>query len=243
MDLRPKFLFSRVSAVVLGVLLFAGVLGAFAEVVAAPTCAAASSWDTRSENEFVDLINATRAEYGEDPLVIDLMLVDNARDWIAPMRSKGRVSHAPDLGAGIDAGLNWDLAGENVGVGHSTSDLYPAFVASPTHLNNIIDPAFDRVGVGVFVDGNRMWTVQRYLSTPPGGAPPVSPPPESTSLESQPTHPTAPPTTGIAPTSTSAKAVPPVSTVPAGTSTPSLHPSTTAAPETGTSATPPKPAC
>ena len=219
---RTRLLFARVSAVLLGVLLATGASFTFTETVASPTCADASSWDTGSESEFVRPINQTRSERGIPPLTVDPVLVDNARNWIGPMISNGQIYHASDLSIGISAETGWDLLGENVGVGGSTSDLYPAFVASPTHLENIVNPAYERVGVGVFFDGQRMWTVQRYMSV--AEAPPVTGPPSTAA----PLVPAPAATSATAPGSTSAPAAPPTSTAPTTSTTMAPPPETTA---------------
>ena len=57
-----------------------------------------------------------------------------------------------------------------MGRGGSTDSIYAAFVASPTHYENVVDPAYTEIGIGVVqgADG-KQYTVQRYLA--PSGIP------------------------------------------------------------------------
>jgi hypothetical protein len=65
--------------------------------------------------------------------------------------------------------------------------LFDAFVASPSHYENLIDPGFGFIGVGVVYDGQgRMWTAHRFMAV---GETPVttSPPPQSPAAGTVPT--------------------------------------------------------
>jgi uncharacterized protein YkwD len=66
-------------------------------------------------------------------------------------------------------GLPWRVLGENVGVSAATSDpllgLHDAFVSSPDHLRNLLEPRFSHMGVGVAVgpDG-RVWVAEVFAA-------------------------------------------------------------------------------
>ncbi len=62
------------------------------------------------------------------------------------MAAAGEISHRPDLHAGVSA--SWSAMGENVGQGSGVADLMVAFIDSPHHFANLVDPRFNRVGVG-----------------------------------------------------------------------------------------------
>lgn len=53
--------------------------------------------------------------------------------------------------------------GENVGVGPTTENIIQAFIASPTHLENITDP-FTHIGVGVAKRDGKIWIVMVVAS-------------------------------------------------------------------------------
>jgi hypothetical protein len=96
---------------------------------------------------FVHKLNELRASRGLPALEARGALFDLARAWAGRMAGAGDISHNPDLAA--QAPSNWARLGENVGMGPNVQALHDAFVASPLHLDNMIDPDFDWVGVGV----------------------------------------------------------------------------------------------
>lgn len=107
-----------------------------------------ASADTGSEEmAFVQKLNELRGSQGLAPLAVKGELFDLARAWSGRMAAAGNISHNPDLAA--QAPSNWLRMGENVGMGPDVQVLHDAFVASPLHYRNMIDPDFESVGVGV----------------------------------------------------------------------------------------------
>lgn len=125
-----------------------------------------------AEADFVGMINQYREAQGLQPLQVDAELTEQSRSWAEDMAADRRLSHAPDLSVGISS--RWLVLGENVGV-HGLVDLerlFIAFVESPGHLANLVDPRFDRVGVGVaYDDDGAIWTTHRFMSTGPERTP------------------------------------------------------------------------
>lgn len=127
------------------------VLGASLPVLAASPARAAT--DPRSaESAFVSKINALRAGKGLSQLRVDGELTSIGRRWAAKMAAAGDISHNPSFSSWVTAG--WVKLGENVGMGGDVDAIFRAFVASPTHYRNLVDPAFQFVGVGVVVAGD-----------------------------------------------------------------------------------------
>ena len=61
--------------------------------------------------------------------------------------------------------------GENVGVGYDVSGLMQAFINSPAHYANLVDPAWTHVGVGVtFAADGRMYTTHNFMALSGGAA-------------------------------------------------------------------------
>lgn len=158
-----------------------------------------------SEAEFVARINQLRADRGLGALTVDPELTAQARRWARTMADAGRIFHASDLSVGVTA--NWRQLGENVGVGGELGPLFDAFVASPSHYENLVESTYTRVGVGVVNAGDRMFTTHRFMalapSPPPVATPPAPPAPAPTTVPPTTAAPatTAPPTT-VAPTTT-----------------------------------------
>ncbi|MEO7837064.1 MAG: CAP domain-containing protein [Acidimicrobiales bacterium] len=126
----------------------ATLVAALVGITGVALAAGPASADTGSdETAFVEKLNELRATRGLPALAIRAELIDVARPWAGRMASVGTISHNPDLAA--QAPSNWVRIGENVGVGPNVQSLHDAFVASPLHFRNMIDPEFDLVGVGV----------------------------------------------------------------------------------------------
>lgn len=165
------------------------------------------------EADFVARINALRASRGLPAMAVDAELTAAARSWAGTMASQGRIFHSSDLSRGVTS--PWHKLGENVGVGGNTEALFNAFVNSPSHLANLVDPAFTRVGVGVVESGGRIFTAHRFLE--PRAAPPPLPPTTAAPPSTAP-PPTAPPTTPP-PSTTPAPVTTTTTTTPATTTT------------------------
>ncbi|HLG01519.1 MAG TPA: CAP domain-containing protein [Acidimicrobiia bacterium] len=124
----------------------------------APTAAA------EIEAQFVEAINGLRLQQGVASLTWDETLAAKARSWSTVMASEGGIRHSR-LEDGID--VPWSRLGENVGMGGSVTSLHDAFVASPSHYENLIDPGFDALAIGVTVaaDGT-IYVAQEFMERP-----------------------------------------------------------------------------
>jgi uncharacterized protein YkwD len=125
---------------------------------------------TAIEQDFIARINGLRASQGLGQLANDsAQLTDVARSWASSMADAGSISHRPNL---VDvAPSNWQKIGENVGVGSDAGTLHAAFVASPGHYKNLVDPGFTTVSVGVVVRDGRIFVTENFMSTRGGAAP------------------------------------------------------------------------
>lgn len=142
------------------------------------------------EQQFVARINAYRRARGLVALVVDTRLSGIARNWSEHMADSQQSSHNPDLAA--EAGTQAKL-GENVGNGASADWLEASFEQSPEHQQNLLDPDFRFVGVGVVDTPDVVWATQDFRGEesrapdPGGSTQPVSPqPPAPTPSEQSP---------------------------------------------------------
>lgn len=120
-------------------------------------------WPKRAvldEAAFAADINALRASRGLHALKVRPNLTRKARRWATTMAAARRIWHSR-LSTGVIG--NWRKLGENVGMGPSEPSLHAAFVASSTHLDNIVDPAFEYVGVGVVAVDGIMFVSQVFM--------------------------------------------------------------------------------
>jgi uncharacterized protein YkwD len=128
------------------------------------------------EAGFVSRINALRVSQGLPTLEVHPNLVEKARGWAQTMGAAGKIWHSK-LSDGITA--DWQKLGENVGMGGGVESLHNAFVASPKHYENLVDPDFGYVGIGVVYADGTMYVSEMFmkLSAPAAPAPVVAAPP------------------------------------------------------------------
>ena len=164
-----------------------------------------------AESEFIADINQLRQSRGLNALVVDPELTSQAKIWASTMNDAGQIFHSQNLASGISA--NWAKLGENVGVGGDVPVLFQAFVDSPSHYENLVDPAYAYVGVGVVIsgDGTRLFTAHRFMGVM--AEQPVAPAPERDAPldTAAPSPPPPPPPTTIEATTTT---VPPTTLPP-----------------------------
>lgn len=160
--------------------IFVAMLVVFATVslAGAAPANAQESGTVEMEREFVALLNDLRASKGLPVLALHDELVGKARRWSGTMAAEGDIWHS-DLREGITA--PWRRLGENVGMGSSVRSLHDALVASPSHYENLVDPGFNYVGLGVVVDAEgTIFVSQEFMELAPAPAPtPVPSLPES----------------------------------------------------------------
>jgi uncharacterized protein YkwD len=128
-------------------------------------------------SDYVSRINSLRGSVGATSLQVDGELTAAAQACAQRMAATNTLSHSPDITSGITQ--QWLKVGENVGVGPDNPTIFAAFVASPHHYENLVDPDFNRVGVGVADGGGRQWTCHRFMQiggavAPTGGSAPAS---------------------------------------------------------------------
>jgi len=105
------------------------------------------------------LINQSRADAGLGALTPDRELQIVANRQANRMAERGAIFHTGDLGGQLSWG--WQAWAENVGYGPSIGGIHGAFMNSPHHASNILNPVYNYVGVGVAYgdDGNEYVSV------------------------------------------------------------------------------------
>jgi uncharacterized protein YkwD len=110
----------------------------------------ASSYSPADEASSRALVNSARSVAGLHALADNAGLDQVAREQAAGMAARDGIYHNPDLKSDADAaGVNWELIGENVGVGPDVDAVHDGFMASPGHHYNIVYPDYNAIGVGV----------------------------------------------------------------------------------------------
>ena len=137
---------------------------AVALVVAGGAFDPAAAADTGSDElTLVALINEERARAGVAPLELRGELFDSSRTWSAQLAASGVLAHDDAyFGAARPAGAR--TVAENVGYAGSAEALHAALMASPGHRANILNPAFNVVGVGEVEANGLVYATQRFAS-------------------------------------------------------------------------------
>jgi uncharacterized YkwD family protein len=115
------------------------------------------------EQKVVDLTNQERAKNGLPALKVDATLSKMAHEKSRDMSANGYFSHtSPTYGSPFDMmkqyGITYRYAGENIAMGQKTpEEVVNAWMNSPGHRANILNPNYNYIGVGYVSKGN-YWT-------------------------------------------------------------------------------------
>ncbi|TQR12299.1 CAP domain-containing protein [Psychrobacillus soli] len=115
--------------------------------------------------QVVDLVNSERAKAGLQALQIDTKLTESAQAKSQDMKNKNYFSHtSPTYGSPFDQmkslGIAYKSAGENIAMGQrSATEVMDAWMKSPGHKANIMNPSYTHIGVGLS-DSGFYWTQQ-----------------------------------------------------------------------------------
>lgn len=132
-----------------------------------------------------DRVNAERRARGMEELAWSEQLATVARDWSAEMARRNALEHQ-DVGALLrsDRVSGLRSIGENI---FSSTGPVPAGVVhvgwmeSDTHRANVLNPGFNRLGVGIVcADDGSIWATQEFGRTVGADRPPLqqeTPPP------------------------------------------------------------------
>lgn len=104
--------------------------------------------------------NAERKDAGCDPVTLDSRLAAAAQEHAADMAANDYFSHTDQDGADSsdrmhDAGFGGSRTGENIAYGQETAaEVVATWMGSSGHRHNILNCAYDRIGVGYDARGD-----------------------------------------------------------------------------------------
>ncbi len=118
--------------------------------VNADTAATSASRDAM-RSSVVCLINAQRVAHHLPTLHVAQDLNRSAQGWTNVMVNTGQFTHGANFAGRMSAaGYTWSSAGENIATGYQTPwQVVKAWMASPDHCTNILDPSYSDVGTGL----------------------------------------------------------------------------------------------
>jgi hypothetical protein len=118
------------------------------------------------------LINQDRAAQGVAPLKWDPALAEAARRHCLRMVAEGAIAHRYDDEPSLSeraaqAGARFSLIEENVAVGPDPAAIEDAWMHSPGHRANLLNPNVNRVGAAVVASHGVLYAVTDYAHAVP----------------------------------------------------------------------------
>jgi uncharacterized protein YkwD len=135
--------------------------------------------DTESQTarQLLELANQDRAQAGAPALAFDSGLSQAARTHAQAMFDARQLSHQfagePSLVQRLAATtkLQLDMEGENVALDYDARGAEQHLMLSPPHRANLLNPAFNVIGLGVVQSGDRLYIVQDFGHALPNYSP------------------------------------------------------------------------
>jgi uncharacterized protein YkwD len=104
--------------------------------------------------KFTHRTNEVRVQNALSPLVVSPRLVDKAINHSQHMKRQNSLFHRQKPLCNY-----W---GENVGVGPTARSIFRAFMESPEHRANILNPNFKRIGIGIARSKDMLWITVEF---------------------------------------------------------------------------------
>lgn len=128
------------------------------------------SEDTSAERALFNALNRERSAQGLSVLQWDDALASAAREHAVRMAQRNVLSHQlPGEPAVQDratrAGARFSLIAENIAVAPNPETIHSAWMQSPHHRENILDPQLNVVGIAVVKGSDGLFAVQDFSQT------------------------------------------------------------------------------
>lgn len=137
--------------------------GSADEVHAPPTTRTDALEPATYASELYEHTNDVRVENDIEPLVVSSCAQEQALERAAALVGEPELIHAP-LAPVIDACAPRTTAAENlVNSAASPVEVVDAWLRSPGHRANIVDPTLTEVGIGCVPDGDQLLCAQVFL--------------------------------------------------------------------------------
>lgn len=127
---------------------------AFGGLLAPPSASAT----TNREARLLTQINHSRAVHGLRPLHARPGLMRYARDHARSMAARGYLFHTSNF----NVICCWSAIAENIGVNVTVRSVHRAFMHSPPHRANLLNPRLRAVGVGVVRSHGQLWVTEIF---------------------------------------------------------------------------------
>lgn len=131
--------------------------------------------DASAEARMLQLVNRDRAANGVGPLSLDPSLSAIARAHSADMVQNGFFSHnSPTTGGPEErlnrSGVSWRAYAENVSYNSSVDASQASLMKSPAHRQNLLNPTYDTIGIGIVRGSNALFVTQVFIKAGRGSS-------------------------------------------------------------------------
>ena len=133
--------------------------------------------DLQTTQQLLQLANQDRAPFNAPPLTLDSGLSQAARIHAQAMFDQRQLSHQftgePSLPQRLAAAtkLQLDQEGENVALDYDAPGAEQHLMQSPPHRANLLNPAYNVIGLGIVRSGDRLYIVQDFGHALPNYSP------------------------------------------------------------------------
>jgi uncharacterized protein YkwD len=133
--------------------------------------------ESQTEQQLLALANQSRKQAGAPALTLDSGLSQAARIHAQAMLEARQLSHQFDGEPSLPirladrTQLQLDQEGENVALDYSAQGGHEHLMLSPPHRANLLNPAYNVVGLGVVRSGDRLYIVQDFGHALPNYSP------------------------------------------------------------------------
>lgn len=140
-----------------------------AKSTSAPVPAAKTYALSSQEQLAVNLLNQARQNEGLEPLKVNLQLSKLAADYALDMRNRKFFAHVDPDGKDpfermAAVGIDFPNAGENIALSPDVETAHRMLLESPLHRENILNPKFTEIGIGVRPDARGgVYLVQEFI--------------------------------------------------------------------------------
>jgi Cysteine-rich secretory protein family len=129
--------------------------------------AQAQKYEPSDEQWMVRAVNAERAKQGLSALQFDDRLTEIARKHSVRMSEAGELSHQfsgePAVRNRVaSTGMRFNYSGENVAFDSKVETAHSGLMLSPPHHENIMNPDYNVIGIGIVRKGTRLYVTQDF---------------------------------------------------------------------------------
>jgi len=125
---------------------------------------------TAMGKELLLLLNKERSDAGLNHLAFSSKLISLAQLHSRDMATQGKIAHMSSNGMTFSDRLNtadlfYQAAGENIAVSGTmvVEFIHNAFMDSEEHRENILDPNFKQIGIGIYISQGKFYITQDFL--------------------------------------------------------------------------------